>query len=164
MSDELKNEEVIEEVDAAAAEEPAGAETQPEEPKQQEQPKKYTDADVDRIIAKKIAAERKRMTKLFNEEQQENEIEIRERNVLKRELAADAKDALIKEGLPYTLASLLNYDSKEDYECSYKEVTSIFREAIGLGIRDALKGDMPRTGRPWSGDDGIRNAFAPKAR
>lgn len=36
------------------------------------------------------------MSKLFNEEQQENELEIRERNVAKREMMADAKDALVK--------------------------------------------------------------------
>ena len=66
----------------------------------QEQEKKYTDKDLDRIIAKKIAAERKRMTKLFNDDQQESDLDKRERDVLRRELRADAKERLASEGLP----------------------------------------------------------------
>ncbi len=69
MSEEMNNE-MIEDVDAAATEDEAGA--QPQEDGQ-EQPKKYTDADVDKIVARKIAAERKRVAKLAEAEQQESE-------------------------------------------------------------------------------------------
>ena len=76
-------------------------EAQGEEQAAQKAPeKKYTDEEVDKIIARKIAAERKRMSKLFADEQQVTEIEQRERNVLLRELKADAKDALIDQGAP----------------------------------------------------------------
>ncbi len=51
----------------------------PEKLNRTEPEKKYTDEDVDRIIAKKIAAERKRMSKLFNDEQQESELDKREK-------------------------------------------------------------------------------------
>lgn len=128
----------------------------------QAQEKKYTDQDVDRIIAKKIAAERKRMSKLFNEEQQENELEIRERNVAKREMMADAKDALVKDELPYTLAGLMDYTDKESYEASYKEVTQIFRDAVQQQVKHLLRGSTPKVSTGAGGMDPIGKAFARK--
>lgn len=160
MKEELN---VIDNVNAAGTEEQAGAQSSEtiETPAQE---KKYTDADVDKIIARKIAAERKKMSKLFNEEQQESEIEKRERNVLIRELKADAKDLLIAEGLPSSLASILAYETKEDFDASYKEVTKIFKEAVQREIKARLRGETPRKGYGVSGDEAIRDAFAPKAR
>ena len=157
MGEELN---MIESAEAAGTEEQAGVQSE----QKQEPEKKYTDADVDRIIAKKIAAERQRMSKLFNAEQQESEIEKRERNVLIRELKADAKDALIADGLPHSLSNLLSYDSKEDLERSYKEITEIFKASVEQGVKDRLKGSVPKAGYGFSGDTALRNAFAPKAR
>ena len=131
-----------------------------EEQEAPESKKKYTDADVDRIVAKKIAAERKRMSKLFNEEQQETEIEKRVRDVLRRELTADAKDALIKDGYPSTLANIMDYSSKEDYERSYQEVTAVFREAMTIEYKRRLSGNAPRAGGySHSEDQMIADAF-----
>lgn len=128
--------------------------------------KKYTDEDVDRIIAKRIAAERKRMSKLFNDEQQESELDKRERDVLKRELRADAKERLASEGLPVALADLINYSDKEESEKSLDEVTATFRAAVAQGVKDALKGNAPRvsTGSRATESDLIRSAFARNAR
>ena len=109
----------IEETQAAGAEEQAGAQGEQSEEIQDQPEKKYTDADVDRIVAKKIAAERKRIQKLFKAEQQESEIEKRERDVTRRELMADAKDALVSDGLPSSLAKVMDYSDKEAYEKSY---------------------------------------------
>lgn len=157
------DEKMIENVDAVTTEEQTGAQGNEEQEPAVE--KKYTDADVDKIIARKIAAERKRMSKLFNEEQQESELDIRERNVLKRELRADAKDALIEQGLPSSLANLLNYDSKDDYERSFEEVSTVFREAVQLGVKDALRGNVPHGRSNGSSVDmQIREAFTHKAR
>lgn len=158
-----ENEVMIEEVGAANTEGQAGAQSgESQEPV--EQAKKYTDADVDKIIAKKIAKERERLQKLFVEDQQESELDIRERKVLERELRADAKDALIQQGVPYTLANLMDYSSRENMESSMEEVVKIFRASVQDGIRDALRGQTPRTGTPVrQSDDGIRDAFAPRA-
>ena len=128
----LENERV-EDVDAVTTEEQTGAQEHEEgneSNQEQESEKKYTDDDLDKIIARKIAAERKRMSKLFNEEQQENEMEIRERKVLERELKADAKDALIAQGLPSSLSNLMTYNSKEEYDKSFEDVSAVFREAM----------------------------------
>ena len=126
--------------------------------------KKYTDEDLDRIIAKKIAAERKRMSKLFNDEQQESELDKRERDVLKRELRADAKDTLTSQGLPSTLADLIDYSDRESSEKSLENVISIFREATAQGVKNALRGHAPRVGSSLPGKDPIADAFARKAR
>ena len=120
----------------------------------QEPEKKYTDKDLDKIIAKKIAAERKRMTKLFNDDQQESDLDKRERDVLRRE------------GLPVALADLINYSDKEESEKSLDEVAATFRAAVAQGVKDALKGNAPRvsTGGRATESDLIRSAFARNAR
>lgn len=168
MSDEMKDM-IVEGVEDASTEEVVevqGEQVQKQGNAKMEQKleKKYTDQDVDRIVSKKIAAERKRMAKLFNEEQQESELEKRERNVLVRELKADAKDALIRDGLPSTLANLLNYGSEEDFKSSYMEVKKIFEDALQLALKDTLRGQTPRRGVVSSGDAALRNAFSPNAR
>ena len=133
-----------EEAQAAGAEEQAGAQGEHETEGQEQPEKKYTDADVDRIIAKKIAAERKRMQKLFDGEQQESELEIRERNVLRRELMADAKDALVDMGLPSSLAKIMDYTDKESFDKSFKEVTGIFGEAVTQGVKNKLRDPLQK--------------------
>lgn len=164
MYEEIKGNEVAEVVEAAPTKEIAGdqsKETQAEEKATAE--KKYTDADLDRIIAKKIAAERKRISKLFNEEQQVSEIEQRERNVLLRELKADAKDSLIEQGLPSSLAGLLDYSDKETLERSITEVGTLFKEAVDKGVKDRLRGSTPRTGYSGIGskEEALHKAFRP---
>lgn len=153
-----------EDAQAAGAEEQAGAQGEQVAEGQEQPEKKYTDADVDRIIAKKIAAERKRMQKLFDGEQQESELEIRERNVLRRELMADAKDALVDMGLPSSLAKIMDYTDKESFDKSFKEVTGIFGEAVTQGVKNKLRGSAPKVGTGSREDAALRDAFAPKAR
>lgn len=143
MVENLKDS-MIENVEAAATDNQAGE--QDSNPQEPEQEKKYTDADLDRIIARKIAAERKRMSKLFSEEQQETELETRERKVLERELKADAKDRLIEQGFPSCLANLMVYTSAEDHKKSFDEVTSVFSEALSNEFKKRLSGTAPRAG------------------
>lgn len=166
MDEEMRNmgAEGTEDAQAAGAEEQAGAQGEQGAEGQEQPEKKYTDADVDRIIAKKIAAERKRMQKLFDGEQQESELEIRERNVLRRELMADAKDALVDMGLPSSLAKIMDYTDKESFDKSFKEVTGIFGEAVTQGVKNKLRGSAPKVGTGSREDAALRDAFAPKAR
>ncbi len=167
MNESMNNESIID-GDGAAASAAEGLEgVQDNEGQAQEPEKKYTDDDVNKIVARKIAAERKRMQKLFNNEQQESEIEVRERNVLKRELMADARDALTDEGLPSSLAKLLNYDSKESFEDSYKSVIEAFRNAVEIGVKMRLRGSTPTAsyGNFAKGNDkAFHDAFSPNAR
>jgi len=154
---------IAEETEAAAAEETAGVQGED----RQESERKYTDADVDRIIAKKIAAERKRLSRLFADGQQVAEIEERERNVQLRELKADAKDALISRDLPLGLSELLNYNSKEEMEQSLERVAAVFNNAVHQGLKDKLRCEVPTRGAATSSKEidrekALRDAFAPK--
>lgn len=159
-----ENEKTVEEVKAANTEEQAGAQGEGAQDGATEQQRKYTDADVDKIIARKIAKEREKMSKLFNEGQQESELEIRERNVLERELKADAKESLIADGMPPMLADIFNYGSKDDYEKSYNTVAKAFREIMDEEVKRRFAGPTPRVGTGTVDTDRqkvIRNAFAP---
>ena len=113
-------------------------------------------------LRKRSPLNEKGCLKLFNEEQQENELEIRERNVAKREMMADAKDALVKDELPYSLAGLMDYTDKESYEASYKEVTQIFRDAVQQQVKHLLRGSTPKVSTGTGGLDPIGKAFARK--
>ncbi|MCU6762178.1 Uncharacterised protein [uncultured Roseburia sp.] len=150
--------------DASTAEEKEGAQGEQNQASKREAEKKYTDEDVDRIIAKKITAERRKMQKLFQEEQQESDLEIRERKVLERELKADAKDALIRDGFPSSLADVMTYSTKEACERSYKEITSVFREAMSKELKRRLGGPEPRAGASFNQDRALLHAFSPKSR
>lgn len=165
MGEEMNISEDIEEVDAANTEEQAGAQGEEGNDRSQASEKKYTDDDVDKIIARKIAAERKRMSKLFNEEQQENEIESRERKVLERELKADAKDALIDQGMPSSLANLMTYSSQEEYDKSFEEVSGVFREALQQEFKRRLAGNPPKASSMGSKEinreKALHDAFSP---
>lgn len=167
--DEIMNmgAEGIEETQAAGVEEQAGAQGEQGSEGQEQPEKKYTDADVDRIIAKKIAAERKRMQKLFEGEQQESEIEKRERDVTRRELMADAKDRLIGDELPSSLAEIMNYSDKESFEKSYQDVTAVFREAMQMEYKRRFSSRPPRVGtgsRETPQERALADAFAPPKR
>lgn len=151
-----------EQVEAAPTEVEAGAQgvqqaTEPE--------KKYTDQDLDRIIAKKIAAERKRMSKIFNEEQQLSDIEIRERNVQQRELKADFKDMLIDRGLHPAFADILHVSDKAEAEKAIDLLDQCFQEALGREIKRRFRGEAPKRGSTsHGGDDPVSAAFKPPVR
>ena len=83
---------------------------------------------------------------------------------------ADAKDALVSDGLPSSLAKVMDYSDKEAYEKSYEEVTGIFREAMQQEYTRRFSGRPPRAS---TGDRGfvqinrekaLSEAFAPPKR
>lgn len=166
MTDEIKDPVPGEEVGAAATESAETAEGHEDGEQKPENPeiKRYSDSDVDRIVAKKIARERERMKKLFEGEQQESELEKRERDVQKRELKADCKDMLVRDGLPYVLADAMNYNDADSLKESYDCITGVVRDAIQQGIKDALRGGTPRGLRGSHSHDNIADAFALKTR
>lgn len=159
MSEEMSKE-ITKNVGAADTGEPAGTQ---ELESNQEQPKKYTDAEVDKIIARKIAAERKRVAKLVEAEQQESDLERREKELMIRELKADAKDELTEKGLPLCIANILNYDSKEAYEQSMETAQHFVAELHEAWEIKRATGKTPLNYINPSGSraDAIRNAFRP---
>ena len=153
MNDESNNSEVIEDVEAANTEDQAGAEDQEE--------KKYTDADVDRIIKKKLAREREKLAKQQLKEQKESELDIRERELEIRERKADARDETRELGLPDCVADILCFDSDEGYKKSLKAVQNFTNELHKAWEEKRATGRTPKAYTNNQTRDYIAEAFQP---
>lgn len=163
MNEELKTysveevseiEEFAEELDAAASVENAG------EVKGQGE-KKYTDDDVNKIVQKRLAKERERVSKAQAKEQKENEFIERENNLLKRELKVDAKDVLASLGIPRSAAEMLNYNSKEEYDESMARLNQFITDLRDMWDKERATGHTPRNITNKSYKPDIRSAFKP---
>lgn len=123
--------------------------------------KTFTQDEVNEIISKRLAKQKDSLMRSIEDGQRSEELDERERKITERELKADAAVKLSEAGLPHSISSLLKYDSKESYEESYKEVTEIFRAAIGEDRKTRARQSTPREGMGGSrGDsDPIRSAF-----
>lgn len=153
VNETIENEQTSETVDTAAAtEEQAG------EPEGQE--KKYTDSDVDRIVKKKLAREREKFSKQRERAQREDELEQREKALEKRELKADARDLLTEEGLPRSLAELLSYGSKEEYETSLEAARKAVKDLREAWEKERATGRTPRRYGENKGDP-VKAVFRP---
>lgn len=131
---------------------------------QHEKERRFTQDEVNDIVQKRLAKERERLSKVFQEEKQLSELEERERNILKRELRADAIEELSNRKLSPRLADLLDYSSPEDMKRSMEEVTAIFQSALSDKIRPMARQSTPPEGMGGSGlnthsDVAIRKAF-----
>ena len=149
----------------AAAGKPAGTPEVENEPKEQHvdaPEKKYSDEDLDRILAGKIARERRKLTESISS-QLAAELDEREHDILKRELMADAREKLIADRLPPELSDCLQYESKEAVDRSYSAVAAAFKSALQTGMNDRMRGYTPRFCNPNPGGvDRVRDAFARK--
>lgn len=130
----------------------------------QHEERRFTQDEVNDIVQKRLAKERERLSKVFQEEKQLSELEERERNILKRELRADAIEELHRRDLSPRLADLLDYSSEEELQKSMDEVTTIFRSALSDKIRPRARQSTPPEGMGGSGmntssDAAIRKAF-----
>lgn len=122
--------------------------------------KTFTQDEVNEIISKRLAKQKESLLKSIEDGQRSEELDERERKITERELKADAAVKLSEAGLPHSISSLLKYDSKESYEESYKEVTEIFRAAIGEDRKARARQSPPIEGMGGSrGGDPIRSAF-----
>lgn len=127
--------------------------------------KKYTDKDVDAIVSKRLARERKKIARELEGKEQLSELEKRERDITVREWKADAKLYMAENGLPTKLADILNYNDEETYKESLESVTGIVREIVKdlteKGIKKALVGRTPTAscGSPKTSDDLLADIF-----
>ena len=149
---------MVEEAGAVTAEEKTGKQGNNMEVEAVEPEKKYTDDDVNKIVARKIAAERKKMSKMFNDGLQE-ELEAREKDLLRRELRMDIQERFIAEGKPLQLLDCINYSSKEECEKSCEAIVKAFNEAVGTYAKEIFRGSTPKKGD--SNYSGFKQAFAP---
>lgn len=132
-------------------------------------PKTFTQEDVDKIIDKKFAqwqrkaeaeskkaieaamAEGERRAKLSAEErakeeqaQREAEFANREAELTRKELRAQAIETMAKDGIPAGMADILNYSDKESYEASYETVKKAYLASVQEGVEARMKGKPPK--------------------
>lgn len=125
--------------------------------------KKYSDKDLNDIIAKKQAkwerdaqekvSEAQKLAKMNADEKAKYELEKtqedlakREAEITKRELTATTKEELVSKELPLELAEILNYSDADSVKSSMAAVEKAFRGAVEKQVNEKLKGSAPKTG------------------
>lgn len=114
-----------------------------QESRQGKDEKTFTTEEVNEIVQRRLAREREKLSKAFQEGTKESDLEERERRILKRELRADALETLAENRMPAGLADLVNYDSKEDCEKSLKVVSTVFNQAVNEAVRGKARQSTP---------------------
>lgn len=114
-----------------------------QESRQDKDEKTFTTEEVNEIVQRRLAREREKLSKAFQEGTKESDLEERERRILKRELRADVLETLAENRMPAGLADLVNYDSKEDCEKSLKVVSTVFNQAVNEAVRGKARQSTP---------------------
>lgn len=114
---------------------------------QETEVKTFTQEEVDEIIKKRLARERKKA-----ESEQEPGTD-REKNLEQRELTLMAKEKLLDEGMPLNLAGVLKFSDEKTLEEAIETIKNMNKEsprAWGQRQQSSVK------------HDAIRDAFKPK--
>lgn len=149
---------------------PQDPETNPKEPESDPEPKaKYTDEDLDRIIARKIAEERKKQDKAVREAQRLANMSAEERTQdelaeakrqleeLRHQTAID-KMAKVARGilsakninLPDDLLLTMVTEDSDETKQNVDSFVKLFEKSVNDAVTERLKGKTPRTGSPAS--------------
>lgn len=114
---------------------------------QETEVKTFTQEEVDEIIKKRLARERKKA------ESEQEPGKDREKNLEQRELTLMAKEKLLDEGMPLNLASVLKFSDEKTLEEAIETIKNMNKEsprAWGQRQQSSVK------------HDAIRDAFKPK--
>ena len=167
---------------AAQAAEAASA----SEAQQSEQPRTFTQEDVDRIVADRIKRERhnqqqalaqardearaegQRLAQMNEAERAEHDaqaarereetLRTREAELTRRELRAEAVETLAARDLPQELAQMLNYTDAEACAQSIDELERVFRSAVQKGVDARIR--ESRAPLPRSNNDAQTDMLA----
>lgn len=141
--------------------------------KGKDEPRTFTQAELDAIIERRIAraqakwekdtaekikaaqSEAEKMAKMTAEQRaeaerqkRESELAAREAEITRRELRAQALETLAAEGLPKGLADVLDYTDAEKCTASIEAVKKAFQSAVEAAVNARLRGDPPKSGDP----------------
>ena len=140
--------------------------------------KTFTQKDLDAIIDKRLARERKeaderiktavteaqKLAKMSADERLEHErqerektLKDRESEITRRELRAEAKSQLSDKGLPVELAEILPYSDAESTNNALEAVEKVFRLAVEKGVNERLKGTPPKVNTPAVTGDSVQD-------
>ncbi len=127
--------------------------------------RKFTQKDVDDIVRKRLERERKKYESLAGDgEYFRNELIEREKALIRREYKVSAVERLRSKGLPIAAADLLNYNSPDEFEESYKKLVDILAPILQNAVKEVFKtnGREVQTGNPHVNNDTmLREAFRP---
>lgn len=148
-------------------------ESQVEKPKEADPPKtddkggekKYTDADVDKIVKDRLAREKINQQKAVDEAKKLGEMGAQERAEYERDQLKKELDALKKESarndmakearkmlaaeditIPDSLVSMMITTEAESTKQNVNDFAKLFKSAVQDAVKDALKGKAPSTG------------------
>lgn len=128
------------------------------------QPKTFTQEELDKIVQGRIAKERKswekqledqkteaqkletmsdKEKKKYQEEKRTKELDDREAAITRRELTAQAKVQLADKGIPTELAEILNLTDAESCKKSIETVEKAFQTAVEKAVEEKIKGNAP---------------------
>lgn len=144
-----------------------GQATQLEETTTQEEVKTFTQDEVDKIIEKRLARERKKFEDQLREytgSPMERELSKREKEVARRELRIEARAILEERNKPIGILELIDYTDRESMEESLNRTIEAIDQAARELVNKHLRGrSIPKTstGSRFI-DDAIRKAFAPQ--
>ena len=130
-----------------------------EAPKGAEAEKTFTQQQLNDIVEKRLAKERKRLMGMIADD------EATKAELLKNRLQLAATRKLTEEGYPIDLAELLDYSNDDTYNASYSKVVEVFDRALNKKINEKFKsyGRQPQSSNGgYSGSDSLRGAFGLK--
>lgn len=140
--------------------------------------KTFTQDELDAVIEKRLARERKdmeakikaaateaeKLAKMNAEERAqherqelENTLKQREHELTKRELRAQALELLGEKGLPRELADVLPYSDADGTNAALTAMEKVFRAAVEKGVTDRLRSDPPKVGQPAAAGDSLND-------
>lgn len=131
-----------------------------EAPEGAEAEKTFTQQQLNDIVEKRLAKERKRLMGMIDDD------EATKAELLKNRLQLQATKKLTEEGYPIDLAELLDYSNDDTYNASYSKVVEVFERALNKKINERFKsyGRQPQNTDATSvgGSSGLRSAFGLK--
>ena len=133
--------------------------------KASEPEKKYTDADVDKLLNKKWAewqtkkekevSEVKKLAEMnaqqkaeYERDQLKTELEKLKQEQSLSEMQKTARKMLSDEGISVSdeLISLIVTTDAEKTKASFESFTTLFKDAVAKGVKEAIRGETPKTG------------------
>lgn len=98
--------------------------------------------------AEKLAKMTKEEKAQYLQQKKENDLNVRETEITKRELMAEAKNTLAEKKLPVSLVEVLNYTDADSCKKSIEAVEEAFQKAVEEAVEEKLKGGKPPKAAP----------------
>ena len=93
--------------------------------------------------AEKLAKMTKEEKAQYMQQKREKELTDREAAITRKELMAEAKNTLARDGLPQELAEVLDYSDADTCKKSMEKVKEVFQRAVETAVEEKLKGGKP---------------------